>query len=496
MEKEAVVPSFKNMFKTMDLTKGSIFKALFYFSLPLFLSSLITSAFGLINSLVLKYTVGGDAVTAINVTGSISSLLFNFAFGAVSGFSTITANYFGSKNSEGCGKSIYHSLYISLVVSLVISAIGFIFLNPMIAFLNIDEVYIADAKAYFVIILAMFPLTMLNNLLAAEMRSLGNSFFPLLVSIIQAGINVVFALLFTGPASMGVRGAAFASLIACSFAIAIYIVYILLKYPVYRPAKKYLKIDWQMIWSLLKLGLPLGFQWSILFIGSFIQSSVINQFGSGAASKANVVSMNYENYISMVVLFLGNGLLTFVAQNYGANKIARIRKAIQICWVSTMVLWVATISISMFIIPYISYVFLPRDEVTEQVLYYVNTYCYIISFCLVLQGSLRIFRSVLQGIKKSLWPLLSGIGELGARALVCLLLPGHIDPANPTSNAAYVGVAFSNPSAWLASTLIMGFAVLYFVTKGVLKKETPDKKTVEEVKEENKEENSTPQSEI
>lgn len=473
MEKEAVVPSFKNMFKAMDLTKGSIFKALFFFSLPLFLSSLITSAFGLINSLVLKYTVGGDAVTAINVTGSISSLLFNFAYGAVSGFSTITANYHGSKDEKSCSKSVYQSLYISLIISILISAIGLIFLNSFISFLNIDEIYVADAKAYFTIILIMFPLLMLNNLLAAELRALGNSFFPLVVSIVQAAVNVCFALLFTGPVKMGVRGAAFASLISYVVVIIIYILYILIKYPSFRPTKDNMKLDGKMIWSLLKLGLPLGFQWSILFIGSFIQSSVINQFGNGLASKANVCSMNYENYISMVVLFLGNGLLTFVAQNYGANQIDRIRKGIKVCWISTLILWVLTISVSMFIIPYVPYIFLPADEVNEQVKYYANTYCYIISICLIMQGSLRIFRSVLQGIKRSLWPLLSGVGELGARAFVCLLIPKMINPSNPISNESYVGLSFSNPAAWLASVLIMGFAVLYFVKKGALKKETP-----------------------
>ena len=470
MEKEAVVPSFKNMFKTMDLTKGSIFKALFYFSLPLFLSSLISGAFGLIHSLVLKYTVGGDAVTAINVTGSISSLLFNFAYGAVSGFSTITANYHGSKSEQKSGKSIYQSYYISLIISVLISAIGFIFLNKLLAFLNIDEVYLADARKYFIIILAMFPLMMFNNLLAAQLRALGNSFVPLVISIIQAAVNVGFAVLFTGPCKMGVRGAALGSMIACFASVIIYTVYIYVKHPELRPKKTFLKPDFEMIWSLLKLGVPLGFQWSILFIGSFIQSSVINQFGAGAASKANVASQNYENYSSMIVLCLGNGLLTVVAQNHGARRVDRIRKAVKLCWISTLVLWAATISVAIFIIPYVPYIFLPRDEVTEQVRYYASTYCYVISFCLILQGSLRIFRSVLQGIKKSLWPLLSGVGELGARSLVCLLLPKLINAADPLSNQSYVGVTFSNPAAWLASVLIMGFAVLYFMTKGELKK--------------------------
>ena len=471
MEKEASVPSFRNMFKTMDLTKGSIFKALFFFSLPLFLSSLISSAFGLFNSLVLKHTVGGDAVTAINVTASISTLLFNFAYGAVSGFSTITANYFGSNDKAKCGKSMYQSLLISLIISVFISAIGFIFLKPMIAFLNIDETYLVMAKQYIVIILAMFPLLMLNNLFAAQLRALGNSFFPLVVSIIQAAVNVTFAIVFTGPLGMGVRGAALGSLISYVVVIAIYLLYFLEKYPESRPKLDYFKPDWEMIWSLLKLGLPLGFQWSILFVGSFVQSSVVNKFGAGAASKANVINGNYESYISMVVLFLGNGLLTFVAQNYGAKNIARIRKGIKICWISTLILWVSTISIAMFLIPYIPYILLPKEEITEQVLYYSKTYCYIISLCLIMQGSLRIFRSTLQGIKKSLWPLLSGVGELVARILVCLLLPTLINPSNPLSDQSYIGVAFSNPAAWLASVAIMGFAVLYHMKKGCLRKE-------------------------
>ena len=473
MEKEAVVPSFKNMFKTMDLTKGSILKALLFFSLPLFFSSLITSAFGLINSLVLKHTVGGYAVTAINVTGSISSLLFNFAYGAVSGFATITANHHGSKNPDECRKAMYHGLYISVVISLLIMTIGFVFLDPLIDFLNIEAVYVEDAKNYFVIILGMFPLLMLNNLLSAELRALGNSFFPLLVAIIQAGINVCFALLFTGPCGLGVRGAALASMIAYIVCVCILIIYLLNRYPIYRPKKEALKLDWKMVWSLLRLGLPLGFQWSILFIGTFIQSSVVNQFGEGAASKANVCSMNYENYISMIVTFLGNGLLTVVAQNYGAKKIDRIRKAIKTCWIAMVILWVATISVAIFIIPYFPYIFLPKEEVTDQIKYYVSTYCYIISFSLIMQGSLRIFRSSLEGIKKSLWPLLGGFGELAARASVCLLLPSLINPANPLSDESYIGLAFSNPAAWFASLTIMGLAVLYHLKKGVLKKETP-----------------------
>lgn len=63
----------KNFFKPIDLTKGKPWKVILLFAIPILLSTVLNSAFSLINALVLKETVGGTSVTAINQTGSITS---------------------------------------------------------------------------------------------------------------------------------------------------------------------------------------------------------------------------------------------------------------------------------------------------------------------------------------------------------------------------------------------------------------------------------------
>lgn len=92
----------KNLFAPVDFTLGRTRKLILLFTLSIALTTLLKNAFSLINSLVLKYTVGGIAVTAINATGTISSLIFNFAYGCSSGFAVLIGNAFGKKTRVRC----------------------------------------------------------------------------------------------------------------------------------------------------------------------------------------------------------------------------------------------------------------------------------------------------------------------------------------------------------------------------------------------------------
>lgn len=65
--------------------------------------------------------------------------------------------------------------------------------------------------------------------------------------------------------------------------------------------------------------------------------------------------------------------------------------------------------------------------------------------------------------QKPLIPFLSGIGELIARAFICLFIPNLINPTNPLSNESYIGLCFSTPLAWLVSVIIMGGSLIYYM---------------------------------
>ena len=113
----------------------------------------------------------------------------------------------------------------------------------------------------------------------------------------------------------------------------------------------------------------------------------------------------------------------------------------------------------------VPYIYLPYDEVNERVSFYATTYLYITLTASLFQGILTVSRGALQGIKKPLFPFISGIGELIARISVSLLIPYLVDQNYKVtlSDQSYIGLSFSNASAWLVSMLVMGGAVFFMI---------------------------------
>lgn len=461
----------KELFNQQDLTSGKIYKKILLFALPIFISSLLGNAFNIINSLVLKFTVGGDAVTSINVTNSISSLLFNFAYGATSGFAVILSNKFGEKDEKGIKESYSHSITLSVITALLITIIGIIALPSLLNLLNVADSFYVNSYNYFLVILIGFIFMVFTNLQGNILRAIGDSTFPLLTSLITTISNILLAFLLSGVIKLSVVGVALATLISNLMSVIITFIYIYKKHHYLRLKLNDFKLKNNVTCRLLKMGLPLGLQWSILFIGSFIQSSVVNQFGvivvngvsTSMASKAATVYSNIESYLTMPLSTLSSAMLSFVAQNYGAKNLKRIKRGVKECLILTIIIYLIVLIIGLSIINIAPYIFLPEEEINNLVKFYSSRYLFCVIPSLILQGILSLSRSFLQGIKKPLIPFISGIGELGARAFICLLIPGLINPVNHFSDESYIGLCFSTPLAWLISVIIMGGALIYFL---------------------------------
>ncbi len=456
----------KKLFKPIDLTKGTPWKVILLFAIPILISSILGNAFSLINALVLKVTVGGDSVTAINSTGTISSILFNFAYGCSSGFAVVSSNKHGAKDEAGIKKTFYNSIILSIIIAFIIVVIGFCCYRQLLNILNIDEIYLERASNYYQIILISFIFMMLSNYCANFLRSIGNSSMPLVISLLSTILNIGLAFLFTGVIRLDTRGVALATLLANLANTIVTLIYIFKKYPNLRLTKDSLKIDKDISINLLKMGLPLGFQWSILFIGSFVQARKINEFGR-LATKAVSCYSPIESYLTIPLSVMASALLSYVGQNYGAKEKVRIKKGIRDVLFIDLISYVIILIVGFSLIKQAPYIFLPAEELQgedgEIISYYCSTYLSILIPFLIMQGLILISRSSLQGIKKPIIPFISGVGELLARILVCLFIPSLINPNNPISRESYLGICFSTPIAWVTSVIIMGGSVIYII---------------------------------
>ena len=474
----------KRIFKQIDLTEGKPWKVLFLFAIPLLLTNLLNNAFSLVNSLVLKTTVGGNAVTAIGSTGPISSILFNFAYGCSTGFGVIMATRFGAKDENRMKKTFYTSMVLAIGIGLLITIIGLCSYKGMLSFLNVANIYREGAERYILTLLIAFVFVLLTHWAQNMLVATGNSGMPLIFSFAATALNIGLAFLFTGALKLGTMGVALATALSNITNFLLCFIYLLRKFQFLRKANIIKEFEPVGAIDLLKLGLPLGLQWSVLFIGSFYQAKKVNEFGN-LATKAVSCYSPIEQYLTMPLSTFANALCSYVGQNYGAGKKDRIKKGLRDILILEVFLYAIVVTVGQLIAPYAAYIFMPRNEVEDpangpMILYYTTTYIRIMSPFLILQGLLISFRSTLQGIKKPLIPFLSGLGELTTRILVCSFVPRIVNQENPLSKESFAGICFSNPSAWLTSALIMGIFVIYYLRDKKLNNLNPPKEEEKE----------------
>ena len=463
----AGIAKIKNFFGYQDLTRESKpLKVMILFVIPLIIAALISNGMNLVNSIVLKNTVGGDSVTAINQTSSLSALILQFGFGCTSGFGAVIANLYGAKDEQGVKRGIVSSIFISLVIWAVLAVIGLASLKPLLNALNVNELYFDKAYRYFSIVLVCYIFNLLSNLSGHILRALGNSFIVLVSSIFTLGCQVGLCFLLTAKniGNLDVTGAAIALVLAAFLNALICFIFIFKKYRLNRESFRF---DKEIYRDLLKLGAPLGFQWSILFIGNFVLNSQVNLYGV-YASKGMAVYSSWEGIaINSIMGAFGTMMLTFVGQNFGSKKYDRVKEGIKDGYLLVFITYLFLLAVMLPTVNFVPYIYLPKEEVNDQIIFYSSTYLYITIGASIFQGIINISRGSLQGIKKPLFPFISGIGELGARIGVSLLIPYLIDQnyKQTLSDSSYIGLSFSNASAWIVSSLVMGLAVYFLISK-------------------------------
>ncbi len=472
----------KRLFAPRDLTKGKEWKVIALFTVPIAISYFLQQIYTITDAIICGQVLSVNEVAGINDVSSMVFVFLQFVFGCTAGFSVITSRKIGEGDEEGVRKSFATQIVLSFIISVVITAIALLCLNPMLSWINVTkdnpEVYDA-AHLYCAIIFGGIIAQMFYNFICSILRGLGDSMTPLVFLIISTALNIGLDLLFTMGFKWGVAGAASATVTAQAVSAIGCFIYTFARYKELRLKRSDFKLTRKDVSSHLSQGLPLGLQFSVLAIGLIVMQGEIIKFdiaatgemvagnpaqnGYGAACKLGNLLMSPMNA-------LGTAMISFCSQNEGAGEKERIRKGV---WVSTLMLFivyvvVAGIGLLLTINGAYLYMFLSSDKVIEATITFGNTYLYLALPCYFFLGIIFLWRGIVQGLGKSGFVFLAGCVELGARILVCLLLPAAVNGGAITADAslaAYIAVAAADPIAWFAADLLLLIPILLYAVR-------------------------------
>lgn len=444
------------MAKTKDLTSGSPLKLIVTFSFPVLLGFFFQELYHTADTIIVGRLLGSQALGAVGATSPLIFLVFGFIQGATAGFAVLTAQAFGAKDKKKLEYSVAANIILNLLMTLVITLLSITTVTPILKLINTPENIFSMSRSYLLIIYSCIFCSVLYNATSCILRAIGNSRMPLIFLIISSLLNIILDYVFIRFCSWGVKGAAWATVIAQAFSGLLSLIYIKSKVDVLHINKKSFHINDKILINHAKTGFPMGFQFSITAIGSTILQSALNHFGAYAIAGFSAAQKT-EHLVSVAANTMGVAAANFTGQNYGAKRLDRVRDGVK----TFILLSVFCAALSMFIAlvfpKELTGLFVKADVAGyEEVMYAAKTFLFWCSLAFFPLYMIFIFRNTLQALGYSLMPLMGGVTELVCRSLTAFILPKYI---------GYTGICLAGSIAWVCASLLLAVSYAIIIRK-------------------------------
>ncbi|MBM6684808.1 MATE family efflux transporter [Faecalicatena contorta] len=400
-----------------DMTKGSPFKLLLSFSIPLLIGSLFQQFYTMADSIIVGKFVGADALASIGACSSVIYLLFSLFLGLSAGIGIVISQYFGAGDGSTVRKGIACSVYILMAASILLTLIGLTLARPILTFLGTPEEIMQDAAVYFQITSGGIVAVAFYNGISSILRALGDSRTPLIFLALAALLNVGLDLLFVTVFHMGVAGAALATAIAQFSSACACLVFSLKTNPYFHIKKEEFRPDTVLIRRMMHIGLPLALQNAMIAFSCVMLQSVINSFGTMIMAVFTATN-RIENLVNQIYIAANTALSNYTAQNLGAGNTDRVRAGTRCCIQITV-----GFSLLMVLVMYLcGHMFMGWFVTDRQVIETGAQALKLISLFFVFWGLLYVFRGILNGAGNAGFALVSGILEVVGRMGCAFLL--------------------------------------------------------------------------
>lgn len=351
----------------IDMLNGSMWDKILLYALPVAATGILGQLFNASDVAIVGNFASTDrvaAVAAVGANGPVIGLVLNLFIGIALGANVVIANAIGRGDRETVSRAVHTSVVASVLGGFIVMLIGQLLARPVLMMLNVPDDVFPLAMTYMRIYLLGLPVIFLYNFESAIFRSAGDTKTPLIALAVSGILNVILNIFFVTVLDMTVDGVAIATVIS-NLVSSIILGRKLLKSKLSVHIElNELRIDWKILWRILKIGLPAGIQSAVFSLSNIIISSAINSLGK-VTMAASSAAFNVEIMAYYILNSFGQACTTFVGQNYGAAQIDRCRKTLKLCIIEGIIITGTTMLIMLLTGKYLIGLFNNDPEVIE-----------------------------------------------------------------------------------------------------------------------------------
>ena len=302
------------------------------------LQNIIGGLQGIVDHTLVGHYVGFAGNAAIGVSWQIFLVVIVFISSLFTGMSVLVARFAGAGESDKVDRTVYQAFLTAIGLSLgILAPLGYFFSPLLLDLVNAAPEVQQEALPYLRIMFIFSSGMLIFFMLGGALRSAGDAKTPLRLGIALTVMNVVLNIILIrglGPIpAFGTVGAAMGTVISGGV-VALYALFKLWKggWVVQFPSKGERSLDWEIIRSLFKFGLPTGIQGIAMNVGGVFLLALIGSLASSAAAQA-AYAVSYTQLFSLIT-WTSVGIMGAAAavagQNLGAGNADRAAQAVRV----------------------------------------------------------------------------------------------------------------------------------------------------------------------
>lgn len=429
------------MKKQLSMLTDSPLKSIILFALPIMASSMLQFNYSLVDNIIVGRYVSEKALAAVGCVGPINSFIIGAALGLTTGFTIPVAHAFGENNKKKLCHYAGSSIFVAFIIGCVIMVVSHLISPVLLELVGTPDDIKQIASSYINILYYGIPIQMLSNNFTAISRCTGESKKPLHFFCVSVVVNFVLDLLFVKHLSLGVEGAALATLISHCVACLLNGIYVFRFNKSLSLQKNDFKPKKSTVFYQIRLGIPVSLQFTVTSVGSMCLQSVVNSFGTNVIAGFTAAG-RVEGITNIPMSGLGVATQTFVGQNFGAGRYDRIKDGVKKIFILDL-----CVSVVMSLVLYFAaepVISLFGSNINIEIMAAAKRYILAIAQCYSLVAVLFVMRNTLQGMGFTYANSVAGIGELFGRLSVAFVL---------TPLLGFDAVCYAGPMAWLLADI-------------------------------------------
>ena len=307
-----------------NLTTGSIFKNVVYFSLPYLLSYFLQTLYGMADLFIIGQYEGVASTTAVSIGSQVMHMITVIIVGLAMGSTVSIGQAVGGGNDKRTASCIGNTITLFMGLSIILTAALLLLRRPIAIAMSTPAQALEGTIDYLTICFMGIPFITAYNIISSIFRGLGDSKSPMYFIAIACAANIGLDYAFMGALHLGPAGAALGTTLSQAVSVVVSIIVVRRARAGIRLKKEDFKPKRDVMGSLLRIGIPIAVQDGLIQVAFIVITIIANRRGLNDAAAVGIV----EKIMSFIFLVPSSMLSTVSAlgaQNIGAGKPERAK---------------------------------------------------------------------------------------------------------------------------------------------------------------------------